>query len=108
MAGGPTKKSYTGWWGNLGSPPQKGVQRYAVSPFAQKPIATIGKKEFFNTISRVKRNTLVIGIPAFIFYTIWTKANAYNEWLYSKEGQRRLHEKLSAEKLASNLKKERI
>ncbi|ODQ63087.1 hypothetical protein NADFUDRAFT_84573 [Nadsonia fulvescens var. elongata DSM 6958] len=94
MAAHPTKQVFMGWWGYLGSPAQKGINRYSVSSYAQKPFAGAAHAAVFNTFRRVKGSTLMIVVPSAIFYYIWTKANEKNEWLYSKAGREEL-EKLS-------------
>lgn len=38
MAGAPHPHTYMGWWGSLGSPKQKYITQYTISPYAAKPL----------------------------------------------------------------------
>lgn len=89
MAGsGP--KTYTGWWGSLGSPKQKYVTTYTVSPFATKPLKDNAYNAVFNVFRRSKNQVLFLVIPGVIVWNVWAKARDYNEYLYTKEGREEL------------------
>lgn len=90
MAGGPSPKTYMGWWGHIGSPKQKYVTTYTVSPFATRPMKDSLYNAFFNTFRRTKNQALYILIPGTIVWNIWTRARDYNEYLYTKEGREEL------------------
>lgn len=86
MAGAGPKASM-GWWGNIGSPKQKYITTYTVSPYATKPLKGALYNSVFNVFRRVKNQTLFIVIPAVIVWNVWAKARDYNEYLYTKEGR---------------------
>lgn len=89
MAGaGP--KTYMGWWGHIGSPTQKYVTTYTVSPYATRPLKGALYNSVFNVFRRVKNQALFIIIPGTIFWNIWTSARDYNEYLYTKAGREEL------------------
>ncbi|KAH3899684.1 ubiquinol--cytochrome-c reductase subunit 8 SCDLUD_003967 [Saccharomycodes ludwigii] len=88
--GGPQAKTYMGWWGHLGSPKQKHITSYAVSPFAQKPFAGAANAAIFNVFRRVKSQALYILIPASIYWVWWTNGEQYNNYLYTKAGREEL------------------
>lgn len=86
MAGsGP--KTYMGWWGNMGSPAQKNVAIYSVSPYATRPLKDNLHNAVFNVFRRTKNQALYIILPAVIVWNIWTQARDYNEYLYTKAGR---------------------
>ncbi|KAL3230591.1 Cytochrome b-c1 complex subunit 8, mitochondrial [Nakaseomyces bracarensis] len=86
----PGAKAYMGWWGHLGSPKQKGITSYSVSPYAQKPLAHSMQNAVFNTFRRVKSQALYVLIPAGIYYYWWVNSRDYNEYLYTKAGREEL------------------
>ncbi|CCH60376.1 hypothetical protein TBLA_0C05780 [Henningerozyma blattae CBS 6284] len=88
--GGPEAKTYMGWWGHLGSPKQKGITSYAVSPYAQKPLNGAFHNAFFNSWRRFRSQILFVAIPAGIYWAWWCNARDYNEYLYTKEGREEL------------------
>lgn len=88
--GGPSPRTYMGWWGHLGSPKQKGITSYAVSPYAQRPLAHNFENAIFNTARRFKSQFLFVLIPAGIYYYWWKNAEAYNTYLYTKAGREEL------------------
>ncbi|CAN6672032.1 cytochrome b-c1 complex subunit 8, mitochondrial [Trichomonascus vanleenenianus] len=94
--GAPHGKTYMGWWGNLGGPTQKYVYRYAVSSQAQKPFKGALHAAFFNTFRRVRAQAIFVLLPVACYYYVWTEANKYNKWLYTKEGRETL-ERLNEE-----------
>lgn len=79
-----------GWWGSLGSPPQKGIARYAVSGYAQKPFQGAFHDAIFNTFRRVRSQAFFVVFPITIYYYIWKRAEAYNRFLYTKAGEEEL------------------
>lgn len=88
--GGPHGKAYMGWWGNMGSPAQKGINSYTVSPYAQKPLNGIFQAAFCNTFRRVKAQALYVIVPAAAYWTWWVNCRDYNEYLYTKAGREEL------------------
>lgn len=88
--GGPSAKTYMGWWGHLGGPKQKGITSYAVSPYAQKPLGGIFHAAIFNVSRRVKSQVLYIVLPAAMYWVWWTNAEKYNSYLYTKAGREEL------------------
>ncbi|KAK6463995.1 ubiquinol-cytochrome-c reductase chain [Scheffersomyces coipomensis] len=89
MAGaGP--KTYSGWWGYLGSPKQKHITSYTVSPFATKPFKGALYNSVFNTFRRTKNQFLYVALPFSIVWAVWANARDYNEYLYTKEGREEL------------------
>ncbi|KAK5018526.1 ubiquinol--cytochrome-c reductase subunit 8, partial [Cryomyces antarcticus] len=72
MGGGGDKMpgQYMGWWGSLGSPPQKGVTTYALAQNRQKPLAGVFDAAIFNTWRRFKGQVLYIAPPMIIAYSV--------------------------------------
>ncbi|WPK23731.1 hypothetical protein PUMCH_000976 [Australozyma saopauloensis] len=87
---GPHAKAYMGWWGNIGSPKQKNVATYTVSPYATKPLKNNLYNAVFNTFRRTKNQALFIIIPAVVVWNVWVVARDYNEFLYTKAGREEL------------------
>lgn len=86
MAGaGP--KTYMGWWGHIGSPTQKNVAMYSVSPYATRPLKGNLYNSVFNTFRRTKNQIAYIVLPGIIVWNVWTAARDYNEYLYTKAGR---------------------
>lgn len=90
MAGPPSAKNYMGWWGFIGSPKQKYVNQYTVSPYATRPLKDNLHRSIFNVFRRVKNQALFIIIPFSIVWSVWAKARDYNEFLYTKAGREEL------------------
>jgi ubiquinol-cytochrome c reductase subunit 8 len=88
--GGITPKAYMGWWGSMGSPAQKYITTYTVSPYATKPLKGAAHNAVFNTFRRVKNQVLYVVIPAVIVWNVWAEARDYNEYLYTKAGREEL------------------
>lgn len=74
----------------MGSPAQKGITMYSVSPYAQKPLTGIFHNAVFNTFRRVKAQALYVIIPASIYWAWWANCRDYNEFLYTKAGREEL------------------
>ncbi|TKA81097.1 hypothetical protein B0A49_00392 [Cryomyces minteri] len=89
MGGGGDKMpgQYMGWWGSLGSPPQKGVTTYALAQNRQKPLAGVFDAAIFNTWRRFKGQVLYIAPPMIIAYSIMQWAIEKNEHYNSKQGR---------------------
>jgi ubiquinol-cytochrome c reductase subunit 8 len=51
---------------------------------------------FFNTLRRVRAQAIYVIVPVGLYYYIWTEAQSYNKWLYTKAGRETL-DKLNAE-----------
>lgn len=86
MAGaGP--RTYQGWWGNLGSPKQKYVTTYTVSPHATKPLKGALNNAVFNVFRRTKNQALFIILPGVIVWNVYAQARDHNEYLYTKAGR---------------------
>lgn len=87
MGGLPHAHTYIGWWGKMGSPKQKHITQYTVSPYATRPLKGNLHRSVFNVFRRVKNQALFIVIPGAIMWNFWTEARDYNEYLYTKAGR---------------------
>ncbi|KAK4985526.1 Cytochrome b-c1 complex subunit 8, mitochondrial [Elasticomyces elasticus] len=89
MGGGGEKKpgQYMGSWGNLGSPPQKGVTTYGLSQNRQKPLAGVTNAAIFNTWRRTRAQILYWGPAMLIAYSLMGWATEKNDYLNSKPGR---------------------
>ncbi|KAF2466037.1 uncharacterized protein BDR25DRAFT_306259 [Lindgomyces ingoldianus] len=88
MAGGDkVPGQYLGWWGSLGSPPQKGVTVYAMSANRQNPLAGAMNAAVFNTFRRSRKQILYWLPPMLLGYATMQWAIARNEYLNSKPGR---------------------
>jgi len=92
MGGGggfPDQKhgNYIGPWGALGSPAQKGVTTYAISPNRQRPLAGAFNAAIFNTWRRFRSQVLYVVPPFLIAYSAMRWAIEKNEFFNSKEGR---------------------
>lgn len=85
---------FMGWWGSLGSPEQKFVTMYTVSPYATKPLKNFMHNAIFNTVRRVKKQIIFFVLPITFYGILWKRCKDYNEYLYSKAGKKEL-ERLS-------------
>ncbi|KAJ9637821.1 ubiquinol--cytochrome-c reductase subunit 8 [Coniosporium tulheliwenetii] len=94
MGGGGEKMpgQYMGWWGSLGSPAQKGVVTYAVSPNRQRPLAGVLNAAIFNTFRRTRQQILYWAPPFILAYTAMNWAIERNEYLNSKPGRAEMAE----------------
>lgn len=81
---------YMGWWGHIGSPTQKYITQYTVSPYAQAPMKGAFQRAIFNTFSKTKAQIFYWSVPFMIVYGIWIKAKNYNTYLYTKAGREEL------------------
>ncbi|VEU23531.1 DEKNAAC104698 [Brettanomyces naardenensis] len=81
---------YMGWWGHIGSPKQKYITQYTVSPYAQAPLKGSLDRAVFNTFRRAKAQVFYLAVPALIVWEIWVHARDYNAYLYTKEGREEL------------------
>ncbi|KAF2432413.1 UcrQ-domain-containing protein [Tothia fuscella] len=77
---------YMGWWGSLGSPAQKGVTSYALSPNRQKPLANAPHAAVFNTFRRTRQQILYWAPPLIIAYYTMQWATHKNHFYNSKHG----------------------
>ncbi|KAG2210077.1 hypothetical protein INT46_001907 [Mucor plumbeus] len=84
--GGAKGKSYMGWWGHMGSPTQRGVVTYILSPFEQKAFAGAAHNAVFNTARRVTSQVPYVGVAFGIGYFIYTSAVSRHAYLSSKAG----------------------
>ncbi|KAL7271920.1 Cytochrome b-c1 complex subunit 8, mitochondrial [Rhizina undulata] len=89
MGGGAEKVpgNYMGWWGNLGSLPQKGIATYALSANRQRPMAGVMHAAIFNSWRRFRSQVLYIAPPFVIAYFVIDWAERRNHFLNSKEGR---------------------
>jgi ubiquinol-cytochrome c reductase subunit 8 len=93
--GGPVGKYgtyYTGVWGAMGSPKQKGVISFGLSANRQNAFAGAMHDAVFNTWRRFSGQLLYIGPPLIAGYFIMDWAVKRNHHLYSKEGRAELEE----------------
>ncbi|OCF35925.1 ubiquinol-cytochrome c reductase subunit 8 [Kwoniella heveanensis CBS 569] len=82
----PGPKTYIGWWGDMGSLPQKGIKTYGVSPYRQRPFAGALNGYIFNGYRRVMNHMPYVVPPFLFFYGVYywsTHKYAYNN---SKQG----------------------
>ncbi|KAF2104431.1 hypothetical protein NA57DRAFT_70637 [Rhizodiscina lignyota] len=89
MGGGGEKMpgQYMGWWGSLGSPAQKGVTTYALSPNRLSPLAGTTNAAIFNVWRRFKNQVLFFAPPLLAGYYLMSWATERNEYLNSKHGR---------------------
>ncbi|KAF2659639.1 hypothetical protein K491DRAFT_590511 [Lophiostoma macrostomum CBS 122681] len=89
MGGGGDKVpgQYMGWWGSLGSPPQKGVTVYSMSANRQNPLAGALNNAIFNTFRRTRTQILYWAPALIIGYSTMQWAIERNEYLNSKPGR---------------------
>ncbi|KAF1350707.1 cytochrome b-c1 complex subunit 8 [Delphinella strobiligena] len=89
MGGGGAKKpgQYMGWWGSLGSPPQKGIITYGISHNRQRPLAGTAHAAIFNVFRRTRGQILFWAIPILSAYELMHWATERNEYLNSKPGR---------------------
>ncbi|KAI1613240.1 ubiquinol-cytochrome c reductase subunit 8 [Exophiala viscosa] len=83
----PKNGVYMGWWGNLGSPKQKGIITYSVSPNRLNPMAGAYKAAVFNTYRRTYNQILYWLPPMVLGYYLMDWAIEKNEYLNSKPGR---------------------
>ncbi|KAH3670530.1 hypothetical protein OGAPHI_001045 [Ogataea philodendri] len=74
----------------IGSPKQKYITQYTVSPYAQSPLKGSLESAFFNVFRRTKAQILYVVVPGMIVWEIWARARDYNEYLYTKAGREEL------------------
>ncbi|ODV87018.1 hypothetical protein CANARDRAFT_6577 [[Candida] arabinofermentans NRRL YB-2248] len=79
--------AYMGWWGSMGSPKQKYIAQYTVSPYAQSPLKGSLEKAFFNTFRRTKAQFFYVVAPAIFVWEVWAWARDTNEFVYTKAGR---------------------
>ncbi|EXJ57801.1 ubiquinol-cytochrome c reductase subunit 8 [Cladophialophora psammophila CBS 110553] len=86
---GPDPKNgvYMGSWGNLGSPAQKNIVTYALSPNRQNPTSTLIPDAIFNTFRRTRNQVLYWVPPLLVAYLAMDWATERNEYLNSKPGR---------------------
>ncbi|KIV97475.1 hypothetical protein PV10_01226 [Exophiala mesophila] len=86
---GPDPKNgiYLGSWGNLGSPAQKGIVTYALSPNRQSPMAGAMYNAVFNTYRRTYHQILYWLPPLVLAYVTMEWATEKNHYLNSKPGR---------------------
>ncbi|KAF7721978.1 ubiquinol--cytochrome-c reductase subunit 8 [Apophysomyces ossiformis] len=75
-----------GWWGNLGSPTQRGVVTYSLSAFEQRYFAGVLHNAIFNTSRRVLSQVPYVGTAFALGYFIYTSAKSRHAYLTSKAG----------------------
>ncbi|KZF23660.1 putative ubiquinol-cytochrome C reductase complex subunit UcrQ [Xylona heveae TC161] len=85
--GGKVPGVYMGWWGSIGSQPQKGVISYSMSANRQRPLAGTLHAAFFNTFRRVRGQILYVAPPLVAAYYGMSWAIERNHYLNSKPGR---------------------
>ncbi|PAV17877.1 putative ubiquinol-cytochrome c reductase complex 11 kDa [Pyrrhoderma noxium] len=88
----PGGKHYMGWWGDMGSPKQKGIITYAQSPFRQAPMRGAFQGYLFGGFSRIATQLPYIAIPFGLGYAVYTYAKRVEAWNNSKAGHLALME----------------
>ncbi|KAI8633941.1 UcrQ family protein [Xylariaceae sp. FL1651] len=79
---------FLGHWGHFGSPTQKGIITYSLSPNKQNPFAGAAHNAVFNTWRRFSAQVLYFAPPMLIFYYAMSWATERNHYLNSKEGRK--------------------
>lgn len=92
MAGAPHPHTYMGWWGSLGSPKQKYITQYTISPYAAKPLKGAAYNADFQYFQKNQESISLCCHSFVVVWSIWTRARDYNEYLYTKEGREELEE----------------
>ncbi|WRT70873.1 uncharacterized protein IL334_007872 [Kwoniella shivajii] len=82
----PGPKTYGGWWGDIGSLPQKGIKTYGVSPYRQRAMAGALNGYIFNGFSRVMGHLPYVAPPALFFYGVYYWSKSKYEYFNSKQG----------------------
>ncbi|KAL1412436.1 Cytochrome b-c1 complex subunit 8, mitochondrial [Vanrija albida] len=91
-SGMPTGKTWSGWWGDMKGPKQKGIYTYSVSPFAQRPFAGALNGYVFWGFRRIAQQVPYFIVPFATGYAVYLWG--YNKYAYynSKEGHHAIHE----------------
>ncbi|KAF2396781.1 hypothetical protein EJ06DRAFT_559437 [Trichodelitschia bisporula] len=89
MGGGGARTSgqLLGPWGDFGSPPQKGIITYSLSPNRQRPLAGTAHAAIFNVFRRTRQQVLYWAPPLIAGYYLMGWAIERNEYLNSKAGR---------------------
>ncbi|KAH7101669.1 cytochrome b-c1 complex subunit 8 [Auriculariales sp. MPI-PUGE-AT-0066] len=82
----PGPKAYMGWWGQIGSHGQRGVVQYAISPYAQRPLAGMLHGYVFNGYRRIMKFVPYWIGPFAIGYGVYVWGDRRYEYLHSKAG----------------------
>ncbi|KAH8112330.1 cytochrome b-c1 complex subunit 8, partial [Phellopilus nigrolimitatus] len=85
----PGGKHYLGWWGDMGSLPQKGIVQYAQSPFRQSAMKGAFSGYLFNGFARIAGHFPYVAVPFGIGYAIYAYAKRVDAWQISKAGHSR-------------------
>ncbi|KLO15549.1 hypothetical protein SCHPADRAFT_871032 [Schizopora paradoxa] len=82
----PNGKHYMGWWGDMGSLPQKGIIQYSPSPYRQRAMAHWFSNYLFNGFRRVATHLPFVVPPFAIGYGIYAYAKSFDAYQSSKAG----------------------
>ncbi|KAG8838097.1 ubiquinol--cytochrome-c reductase subunit 8 [Serendipita sp. 405] len=82
----PGPKVYIGWWGAMGSPKQKGITQYTLSPYRQKPLKGMLSGYVIHGVRRLGAQVPYFGPPFAIGYLVYTWAKAKDHYNNSKAG----------------------
>ncbi|KAK0538637.1 ubiquinol--cytochrome-c reductase subunit 8 [Tilletia horrida] len=81
QSGMPTGRKWMGWWGEMGSPTQKGITQYTISPYQTANMRGAVQTYIFYGYKRIMQQAPYFAIPFAAGYGIYTwgkKTNAYN------------------------------
>ncbi|PVF99590.1 putative ubiquinol-cytochrome c reductase complex 11 kDa protein [Serendipita vermifera] len=73
-----------GWWGAMGSPTQKGITSYTVSPYRQKAMHGAFSGYTYHGIRRLAQNAPYFVPPFAVGYFVYTWAKAKDHYNNSK------------------------
>ncbi|KAL5478335.1 QCR8 [Sanghuangporus weigelae] len=82
----PNGKHYLGWWGDLGSPKQKGIVTYGISSNRAAPLRNMFRDYLFNGFHRIGGHLPYVVPPVAIGYAIYAWAKKRDAWQTSKAG----------------------
>ncbi|BEJ13571.1 hypothetical protein CspHIS471_0307450 [Cutaneotrichosporon sp. HIS471] len=85
-AGMPSGKTWSGWWGDMKGPKQKGIYVYSVSPFAQKPLKGALSGYLFWGVRRLAQQVPYFAPPFLVGYWVYSWGATKYAYYNSKEG----------------------
>ncbi|WVQ86247.1 hypothetical protein IAT38_008415 [Cryptococcus sp. DSM 104549] len=86
QSGMPGPKTYIGWWGDMGSLPQKGIRTYGISPYRQRPLAGMLHGFLFNGTKRILEHLPYVAPPVLAFYGLYHWSSHKYAYYNSKQG----------------------
>ncbi|OMH82523.1 Cytochrome b-c1 complex subunit 8 [Zancudomyces culisetae] len=86
MAGG-----YSGWWGRMGGPKEKGFITYTLSPFELKPMKGVLKNGPANVVRRTARQLPYVVPSLILLISVYSYGKKRSAYLHSKAGHAEAH-----------------